>query len=114
MYLVQERQLKSKRPGTLYYRLPSLMLLDEVNARALVLGFPLLTQGIITGSVWANHRYGSYLHWSLTSLPLLLTWLMYGLLLGGRRTFGWQGKKAALAAVGGFVVVVASYFVHML
>jgi cytochrome c-type biogenesis protein CcsB len=114
MYLMQERQLKSKRPGTLYHRLPSLMLLDEVNARALVLGFPLLTQGIITGSVWAHHMYGSYLHWNLTSLPLLLTWLMYGFLLGGRRTFGWQGKKAAVAAVGGFVVVMASYFVHTL
>jgi ABC-type transport system involved in cytochrome c biogenesis permease subunit len=114
VYLMQEHQLKSKRPGTLYHRLPSLMLLDEVNARALVLGFPLLTQGIITGSVWAKHMYGSYLHWHLTSLPLLLTWLLYGVLLGGRRTLGWQGKKAAVAAVGGFVVVVASYFVHTL
>jgi cytochrome c-type biogenesis protein CcsB len=114
MYLMQERQLKSKRPGGLYHRLPSLRLLDEVNARALVLGFPLLTQGIITGSVWAKYMYGSYLHWNLTSLPILLTWLMYGFLLGGRRTFGWQGKKAAVAAVGGFGVVVTSYFVHTL
>lgn len=114
MYLMQERQLKSKRPGGLSYRLPSLRLLDDVNARALVLGFPLLTQGIITGSVWAKYMYGSYWQWHLTSLPILLTWLMYGFLLGGRRAFGWQGKKAAVAAVGGFGVVVASYFVHTL
>jgi len=114
MYLMQERQLKSKRPGGLYHRLPSLRLLDEVNARALVLGFPLLTQGIITGSVWAKYMYGSYLQWNLTSLPILLTWLIYGFLLGGRHTLGWQGKKAAVAAVGGFGVVVASYFVHTL
>jgi ABC-type uncharacterized transport system permease subunit len=114
MYLIQERQLKSKRPGAWYYSLPSLTLLDELNAKALLLGFPFLTQGIVTGSVWAKYTYGSYLHWSLTSLPLLLAWFIYALLLGGRQTLGWQGTKAARATVGGFVVVLASYFVHTL
>ncbi|GIX46581.1 MAG: c-type cytochrome biogenesis protein CcsB [Candidatus Tectimicrobiota bacterium] len=112
MYLLQERQLKSRRPGQLSERLPSLTLLDELNARALRIGFPLLTQGIITGSVWAKHLHGSYLYWSLKSLPLLLAWLLYALLLGGRRRLGWQGRKAASAAVGGFPIVLASYFVH--
>ena len=114
MYLIQERQLKSKRPGAWYHHLPSLTLLDELNAKALLLGFPLLTQGIITGSVWAKYVHGAYLHWSLTSLPLLLAWLMYALLLGGRWALGWQGSKAAQATVGGFVIVLASYFVHTL
>jgi ABC-type uncharacterized transport system permease subunit len=114
MYLIQERQLKSKRPGAWYHYLPSLTLLDEVSAKALLLGFPFLTQGIVTGSVWAKYAYGSYLHWSLTSLPLLLAWLIYALLLGGRRALGWQGAKAARATVGGFVVILASYFVHTL
>ena len=114
MYLMQENQLKSKRPGVLHYRLPSLSVLDDLNRRALILGFPLLTQGIITGSVWAKYLHGSYLHWSLTSLPLLLAWLMYALLLTARFAMGWRGKKAASAAVGGFVVVLVSYFVHAL
>jgi cytochrome c-type biogenesis protein CcsB len=114
MYLIQEQQLKSKHPGTLYHRLPSLTLLDELNARALFLGFPLLTQGIITGSVWAKYVSGSYLHWNLRSLPLLLAWMIYAFLLGGRYTLGWQGKKAAYAATAGFLVVLASYFVHTL
>jgi ABC-type transport system involved in cytochrome c biogenesis permease subunit len=114
MYLIQERQLKSKRPGAWYHYLPSLTLLDELNAKALLLGFPFLTQGIVTGSVWAKYTYGSYLHWNLTSLPLLLAWCIYALLLGGRRTLGWQGIKAARATVGGFIVVLASYFVHTL
>lgn len=114
MYLVQERQLKSKRPGTLYQRLPSLTLLDELNARALLLGFPLLTQGIITGSIWAKYVHGSYWQWRLTSLPLLLAWLLYAFLLSGRSALGWRGKKAACAAVVGFAVVLASYFVHTL
>jgi cytochrome c-type biogenesis protein CcsB len=114
MYLMQEQQLKSKHPGTLYHRLPSLNILDELNARALFVGFPLLTQGIITGSIWAKYVSGSYLHWDLKSLPLLLAWTIYALLLGGRYTLGWQGKKAAFAAITGFLVVLASYFMHTL
>lgn len=114
MYLIQERQLKSKQPGTLYHRLPSLTLLDELNGQALLLGFPLLTQGLITGSIWAKYASGSYWHWSLKSMPLVLAWIMYAVLLGGRYTFGWQGKKAAFAVVTGFLVVLVSYFVHTL
>lgn len=112
MYLIQEHQLKSRHPGMLYHRLPSLRLLDELNARALVLGLPLLTQGVITGSVWAKYVRGSYLNWSLTSLPILLAWVLYAVLLGGRYTLGWQGRKAAFVAVTGFLLVLASYFVH--
>nr|BAM17289.1 cytochrome c-type biogenesis protein [uncultured bacterium] len=112
MYLIQERQLKSKQPGLWSNRLPSLWVLDELNAKALALGLPLLTQGVITGSVWAKAMRGSYLSWSMTSLPLLLALALYVLLLGGRYTLGWQGKKAAFAAVTGFLLVLASYVVH--
>lgn len=112
MYLIQERQLKSKQPGMWSNSLPSLWVLDELNAKALALGLPLLTQGVITGSVWAKAMRGSYLSWSMTSLPLLLALALYVLLLSGRYTLGWQGKKAALAAVTGFLLVLASYVVH--
>ena len=112
MYLIQERQLKSKQPGVWSHRLPSLWALDELNAKALALGLPLLTQGVITGSVWAKAMRGSYLSWHMTSLPILLAWVLYALLLGGRYTLGWQGKKAAFAAVTGFLLVLASYVVH--
>ncbi|ETX02771.1 MAG: hypothetical protein ETSY1_02370 [Candidatus Entotheonella factor] len=112
MYLIQERQLKSKQPGMWSNRLPSLWVLDEMNAKALALGLPLLTQGVITGSVWAKAMRGSYLSWSMTSLPLLLALALYVLLLGGRYTLGWQGKKAAFAAVTGFLLVLVSYVVH--
>src|SRR3972149_1338447 len=47
MYLLQEHQLKAKRPGALYYRLPSLETLDRMTYRALTLGFPFLTLGLL-------------------------------------------------------------------
>jgi ABC-type uncharacterized transport system permease subunit len=114
MYLIQEHQLKSKRPGAWYHYLPSLTLLDELNAKALLLGFPFLTQGIVTGSVWAKIRVRVVSAVESDLTPLLLAWFIYALLLGGRRMLGWQGSKAARATVGGFIVVLASYFVHTL
>src|SRR5437016_1364006 len=37
MYLLQEHQLKAKRPGTFYYRLPDLQTLDRLTYRTLAL-----------------------------------------------------------------------------
>lgn len=63
MYLVQEHQVKSKRMGAISQRLPSLMVLDDLNYQALKFGFPLLTLGIITGAIWAEYAWGRYWAW---------------------------------------------------
>nr|MDA8121600.1 cytochrome c biogenesis protein CcsA [Deltaproteobacteria bacterium] len=54
MYLLQEKEVKKKRMGAIFKRLPSLDVLDDINYRCLTVGFPLLTLGIITGSIWAE------------------------------------------------------------
>src|SRR6266496_336058 len=59
MYLLQERQLKIKRPGAFYYRLPALETLDRLTYRTLALGFPFLTVGLILGALWAGTAWGS-------------------------------------------------------
>ncbi|MBW1673352.1 MAG: hypothetical protein JRJ45_06850 [Deltaproteobacteria bacterium] len=43
MYLIQERQIKSKKLGAFYTRLPSLNSLDSLNYHAINYGFLLLT-----------------------------------------------------------------------
>ena len=45
-YLIQERQIKAKRFGFFYRRLPSLSQLDTLNYWCLTIGFPLLTGGM--------------------------------------------------------------------
>ena len=61
MYLVQERQIKRKQLGPVYSRLPSLASLDLINYQALIYGFPLMTVGMITGSVYAQVALGTLL-----------------------------------------------------
>jgi cytochrome c-type biogenesis protein CcsB len=109
MYLIQERQIKSKKIGPFYYRLPALKVLDDLSYRCLTLGFPLLTLGIITGSVWAESAWGSYWSWDAKETWSLITWFLYAALLHGRLTVGWRGRRAAIFAIVGFAVLVFTF-----
>ena len=64
MYLIQDGLLKSKRFNVLYTKLPALDYLDHLNQQAMILGFPLLTLGIITGAFSAEIVRGSYVNWN--------------------------------------------------
>ncbi len=109
MYLLMERELKRKRLGPIFKRLPSLNVLDEINYRCLTIGFPLLTLGIITGSIWAEYAWGSYWSWDPKEVWSLITWLLYAALLHGRMTVGWRGRKAAILAIVGFCAVLFTF-----
>jgi cytochrome c-type biogenesis protein CcsB len=109
MYLLMEHQIKSKRIGLLFKRLPSLEILDQLNYRLIILGFPLLTFGIVTGSIWANYAWGSFWSWDPKETWSLITWLIYSALLHQRLALGWRGKKAAMMAIIGFLVVLFTF-----
>ncbi len=83
--------------------------LDNVSYRIIGLGFPLLTIGIIAGGVWANEAWGSYWSWDPKETWALITWLVFAAYLHARITRGWQGRRPALLAAGGFVVVWICY-----
>ena len=83
--------------------------LDSLSYRTLGLGFPLLTIGILSGAVWANEAWGSYWSWDPKETWAFITWLIYGIYLHTRITKGWQGKKPALIASIGFIVVWVCY-----
>jgi cytochrome c-type biogenesis protein CcsB len=83
--------------------------LDNISYRIIGLGFPLLTIGIIAGSVWANEAWGSYWSWDPKETWALITWLVFAAYLHARITKGWQGRRPALLAAAGFLVVWICY-----
>ncbi|MBD2153780.1 c-type cytochrome biogenesis protein CcsB [Leptolyngbya sp. FACHB-16] len=83
--------------------------LDNVSYRIIGLGFPLLTIGIIAGAVWANEAWGSYWSWDPKETWALITWLVFAAYLHARITRGWQGRRPALLAASGFLVVWICY-----
>jgi cytochrome c-type biogenesis protein CcsB len=83
--------------------------LDNLSYRAIGLGFPLLTIGIIAGGVWANEAWGSYWSWDPKETWSLITWLVFAAYLHTRITKGWQGRKPAILASLGLLVVWTCY-----
>jgi cytochrome c-type biogenesis protein CcsB len=110
MYLIQERQLKAKRWGAIFHRLPSLEVMDTLGYKAISFGWPLFTLGMITGSIWAEIAWGTYWSWDPKETSSLITWVNYLVLLH-LRTLGWRGKKMAFLSIAGFFFVLASFFV---
>ena len=109
MYLIQEFQIKRKKTGAIYRLLPSLEVLDNLNYRCLTLGFPLLTVGIISGSIWAEYAWGSYWSWDPKETWSLITWLFYAALLHQRLVVGMRGKRAAVMAILGFLSMLFTF-----
>jgi len=109
MYLIQERQLKSRHPGRLYFRLPALELLDDVGFKSILFGFPLLTLALISGALWAEHARGSFFTWRPREVWSVVSWLIYAGLLYARVSVGWRGRKAAILAILGFCLVLITF-----
>ena len=109
MYLLQERQIKSKNFGLLYRRLPSLEVLDSLNYVCLTFGFPLITIGLISGFVYAGAVWRSFWHWDPKEILSVVTWLIYAVLLHERLAVGWRGRRAAIMAIIGFSVILMTF-----
>jgi len=109
IYLIQEHQLKRKKPGAFYYRLPSLEVLDFLSHKILSFGFPCLTIAIITGAMWASKAWGSYWSWDPKETWSLITWFIYAALIHTRVAVGWRGRKAAYLAIIGFIFILFTF-----
>ncbi len=98
-YLIQERQLKSKRPTGFFDRLPPLATLDNLITNSMGFGFVFITLGVIAGSAWAFIESGT--RWIADpKIGLsLLTWVFYLTMVFLRATAGWRGRKAAYMAI---------------
>jgi cytochrome c-type biogenesis protein CcsB len=90
-------------------RLSLLESLDNLSYRTISFGFPLLTIGIIAGAVWANEAWGTYWSWDPKETWALITWLVFASYLHARITRSWQGRKPAIIAALGFIVVWICY-----
>ena len=107
MDLAQDRQLRSHHPGPAFHLLPSVEQLDLIGVRLLILGFILLTVGMIGGAI-SDKIVGAW-PWPKT-VWAWTTWLLYGALLAARTTGNWRGRRAAAATMAAFVFLLTTYW----
>jgi ABC-type uncharacterized transport system permease subunit len=113
-YLVQEKQLKKKHLEGVFQRLPPLDQLDRVEHRLLLAGFPLLTIGIVTGSIWAKHIEDGGVMETLHAMFGYVAWIVCALVLLLRAGAGWRGRRAAYGTIAGFGLTVVVLVVYLL
>jgi len=109
MYLLK-RFDKAEKKNLFLKLIPRSGILDDLSYQMVVIGFLLLTLGIITGSVWAHSAWGSYWSWDPKETWSLITWLVYAAMLHSRMIRGWQGKRLAVFSIIGFSCVLFTYF----
>ena len=109
LYLIQERELKSRSPRAFYYLLPSLERCDTISGRSVAVGFVFLTLAILTGMLWSEQARGHFFTNDAKEWSAFLAWGIYVLLIVARRRTGWGGRKAALLGIAGFASVVFTF-----
>jgi cytochrome c-type biogenesis protein CcsB len=113
MYLIKakaEGDVSSEaQAGSVIGMFPSIRVLDDLNYKAIMIGFPLLTLGIVTGAAWANYAWGTYWSWDPKETWSLIVWFVYAAFLHARITRGWVGKRAAWLSIIGFAATIFCY-----
>ena len=114
-YLVQEKRLKQKKLDGVMQRLPPLDALDKAEHRFLILGFPMMTIGILTGTLWAKEVEAGGAAEITRAAFGYVSWSLFGLVLLLRAAAGWRGRRAAYGTIAGFgfaVLVLLLYLVR--
>ena len=108
LYLVQNRQLRERRTGLLFSRLPALDVLDRLEHTAVAVGVSALAVSLTLGMIWAQKNWGTV--WDAKLGATLLVLLVYAVALFSA-PLGLKGKKTAFVSIFGFSLVLFSYTV---
>jgi ABC-type uncharacterized transport system permease subunit len=103
LYLFEERRLKRRRPASLLGRMPSLVTLDTLAARTVLVSLPALAAGVGLGLVRLREDGGGFDALMVASLLTIAVYASYLLL---RLEAGWRGRRAAYLALAGFALVI--------
>jgi ABC-type uncharacterized transport system permease subunit len=92
---------------------PPLLTMEKLLFNILWAGFVLLTLALGSGILFSEQLFGQPLKFShFTShktVFAILSWLIYGTLLGGRLIYGWRGRTAIRWTIAGFAMLFLAY-----
>lgn len=106
---VAERQLHSARLSRTVAALPPLMTMEALLFRLIGMGFILLTVTLISGIFFSEELFGKAFRLDHKTLFAIISWLLFGALLFGRRVWGWRGRMALRWTLAGFSALLLAY-----
>ena len=117
-YVLLFKEIKTKHLGVFYARLPSLQILDQMNQRAIVVGWVFLTVGLLAGAIFVVQARASdaavaqVQAMSLADPKIfvaLVCWAVYSFELFAARRIGWGGRRTAYLSAVGFAIVLLNF-----
>ncbi len=92
-----------------FVALPSLAQLDVIVYRAIAIGLPLISIGIITGAMWAKEAWGAYWQWDPKETAALFSWIIYLAFMHLHTRHAWRGLRTNWVSVIGFISIIFCY-----
>jgi ABC-type transport system involved in cytochrome c biogenesis permease subunit len=117
-YVLQFKEIKAKHLVFFFNRLPPLQALDVMNSRTVLIGWVLMTIGLVSGALWVADALTiapsdprvQAMSWADPKIFVaIITWGVYAFQLVARRTIGWRGRKAAYLSAVGFAIVLLNF-----
>lgn len=109
---LQDRLLHSRngRPssGSLIQNLPPLQTMESRLFQVIALGFLLLSASLLSGLWFIQDWFAQHL--VNKTLLSISAWVIFGVLLWGRRRYGWRGRAAIQWVLSGYATLILAYF----
>jgi ABC-type uncharacterized transport system permease subunit len=107
---LQERALHRRQAGGFLRNLPPLETMEHLLFRMIAVGFILLTLTLVSGVFFSDELFGKPLRFTHHIVLSIIAWAVFGMLLVGRRLYGWRGRTAVRWTLAGFTLLVLGYF----
>lgn len=107
---IVERRLHAKTVSPVLAHLPPLLTMERLLFQMVTAGFVLLTLTLLSGIVFSEELFGQAMKLNHKTLFTILSWVIFAVLLGGRKLYGWRGKTAAIGTLTGFASLFLAYF----
>ncbi|BAS67798.1 MAG: cytochrome C biogenesis protein [Gammaproteobacteria bacterium] len=105
---IQERHLHTNNINGFINKLPPLQTMEALLFQNIRIGFYLLTLSLVTGFIFIDDIFSQHLvHKTVLSL---IAWIVFAVLVFGRKVFGWRGKQAIITTQVGFGILLVAYY----
>lgn len=107
MLAVQERMIKQKHAAKIMHALPPLQVMEELLVQIIVIGFFTLSVSLASGMMFIEDIFAQHLiHKTVLSI---IAWFVYVVLLWGRWSAGWRGRRIIRWALVAFTFLLLAY-----
>lgn len=106
---IMERRLHAGALPASLRSVPPLLTMETLLFRIIAAGFVLLTLTLASGVLFSEELFGKPARFSHKIVFGVLSWLIFGALLCGRRIYGWRGRTAVRWTLAGFLTLVLAY-----